>query len=93
MPIGPAFLKGRYTTDCSALMSMALLSTLPMVLVFAVFQCHLVEGIATTGLEQPAGGGAGRPDRMRGWTEPSPAPSPTGGTPWPHPSPTPPCGG
>jgi ABC-type glycerol-3-phosphate transport system permease component len=32
-------------------MSMALLSTRPMVLVFAVFQRYLVEGIATTGLK------------------------------------------
>ena len=51
VPIGLAFLQGQYTTDYSALMSMALLSTLPMVLVFAVFQRYLVEGIATTGLK------------------------------------------
>ena len=51
VPIGLAFLQGQYTTDYSALMSMALLSTLPMVLVFAVFQRYLVEGIATTGIK------------------------------------------
>jgi ABC-type glycerol-3-phosphate transport system permease component len=51
VPVGLAFLQGQYTTDYSALMSMALLSTLPMVLVFAVFQRHLVEGVATTGLK------------------------------------------
>jgi ABC-type glycerol-3-phosphate transport system permease component len=51
VPVGLAFLQGQYTTDYSALMSMALLSTLPMVLVFAVFQRYLVEGIATTGLK------------------------------------------
>jgi alpha-1,4-digalacturonate transport system permease protein len=51
VPVGLAFLRGQYTTDYSALMSMALLSTLPMVLVFAVFQRYLVEGIATTGLK------------------------------------------
>ena len=51
VPVGLAFLQGQYTTDYSALMAMALLSTLPMVLVFAVFQRYLVEGIATTGLK------------------------------------------
>jgi ABC-type glycerol-3-phosphate transport system permease component len=51
VPVGLAFLQGQYTTDYSALMSMALLSTLPMVLVFAIFQRYLVEGIATTGLK------------------------------------------
>ena len=51
VPVGLAFLQGQYTTDYSALMSMALLSTVPMVLVFAVFQRYLVEGIATTGLK------------------------------------------
>ncbi|MDP9391768.1 MAG: hypothetical protein M3P89_10380 [Actinomycetota bacterium] len=50
VPIGLAFLQGQYTTDYSALMSMALLSTLPMVLVLAGLQRYLVEGIATTGL-------------------------------------------
>ncbi len=50
VPIGLAFLQGQYTTDYSAPMSMALLSTLPMVLVLAVLQRYLVEGIATTGL-------------------------------------------
>ena len=51
VPIGLAFLQGQYTTDYSALMAMALVSTLPMVLVFAVFQRYLVEGIVTTGLK------------------------------------------
>ena len=50
VPIGLAFLQGQYSTDYAALMAMALVAVLPVLVVFAVFQRFLVEGIATTGL-------------------------------------------
>lgn len=51
VPIGLSFLQGQYSTDYSALMGMAMLSALPMLLVFFIFQRYLVEGIARTGLK------------------------------------------
>nr|WP_231126400.1 carbohydrate ABC transporter permease [Motilibacter aurantiacus] len=51
LPIGLTFLQGQYTTDYSGLMAMALVSALPMLVVFLVFQRYLVEGISTTGLK------------------------------------------
>ncbi|NHC15597.1 carbohydrate ABC transporter permease [Motilibacter deserti] len=51
LPIGLTFLQGQYTTDYSGLMAMALVSALPMLVVFLVFQRYLVQGIATTGLK------------------------------------------
>ena len=50
VPIGLAFLQGEYGTDYPALMGMALLSTLPILAVFAVFQRQFVEGVARSGL-------------------------------------------
>ena len=51
VPIGLAFLQGQYSTDYSGLMAMALLSTVPVLVVFAVFQRYFVEGIARSGLK------------------------------------------
>ena len=50
VPIGLAFLQGQYGTDYPALMGMALLSTLPVLAVFALFQKQFVEGAARSGL-------------------------------------------
>ena len=50
VPIGLAFLQGQYGTDYPALMGMALLSTLPILAVFAFFQRQFVEGVARSGL-------------------------------------------
>ncbi|WP_369132156.1 carbohydrate ABC transporter permease [Modestobacter sp. I12A-02662] len=50
VPIGLAFLQGQYGTDYPALMGMALLTTLPVVVVFALFQRQFVEGVARSGL-------------------------------------------
>ncbi|QNG39183.1 carbohydrate ABC transporter permease [Geodermatophilaceae bacterium NBWT11] len=50
VPIGLAFLQGEYGTDYPALMGMALLSTLPVLVVFALFQKQFVEGVARSGL-------------------------------------------
>jgi multiple sugar transport system permease protein len=50
VPIGLAFLQGQYGTDYPALMGMALLSTLPVLVVFGLFQKQFVEGAARSGL-------------------------------------------
>jgi len=50
VPIGLAFLQGQYGTDYPALMGMALVSTLPVLAVFALFQKQFVEGSARSGL-------------------------------------------
>ena len=50
VPIGLAFLQGQYGTDYPALMGMALVSTLPILAVFAFFQRQFVEGVARSGL-------------------------------------------
>ncbi len=50
VPIGLSFLQGEYGTDYPALMGMALLSTLPVLVVFALFQRQFVEGVARSGL-------------------------------------------
>ena len=50
VPIGLAFLQGQYGTDYPALMGMALLSTLPVLVVFGLFQRQFVEGAARSGL-------------------------------------------
>ena len=51
LPVGMLFLKGQYTTDQTALMSMSIVSVLPMIAVFLFFQRYFVEGIARTGLK------------------------------------------
>jgi multiple sugar transport system permease protein len=50
VPIGLAFLQGQYGTDYPALMGMALVSTLPILVVFVFFQRQFVEGVARSGL-------------------------------------------
>ena len=50
VPIGLSFLQGQYGTDYPALMGMALLSTLPVLAVFALFQRQFVAGVARSGL-------------------------------------------
>jgi multiple sugar transport system permease protein/alpha-1,4-digalacturonate transport system permease protein len=40
---------GNYKVSESGMMAMSLISILPMLLVFALFQRHFVAGIATTG--------------------------------------------
>ena len=51
VPIGLAFFQDQFSTDYSALMAMALLSTLPVLIVFAFFQRYFVEGVARSGLK------------------------------------------
>jgi ABC-type glycerol-3-phosphate transport system permease component len=51
LPIGLLFLKGQYATDTTALMAMALVTVVPIMLVFLAFQRRFVEGVVRTGLK------------------------------------------
>jgi alpha-1,4-digalacturonate transport system permease protein len=51
VPLGLNLMKGQYFTDWTGLMSMSLLSIIPMLLVFVVFQRYFIQGIASTGLK------------------------------------------
>jgi alpha-1,4-digalacturonate transport system permease protein len=51
LPIGMLFLQGQYSTDVTALMSIAIVSVVPMIAVFVFFQRYFVEGVARTGLK------------------------------------------
>jgi multiple sugar transport system permease protein/alpha-1,4-digalacturonate transport system permease protein len=51
LPVGLAFLQGQYATDYPALMSGALLSSLPVLLLFVLAQRSFVSGLARTGLK------------------------------------------
>lgn len=50
LPVGLAFLQGQESTDYPTLMAAALLSSLPVLLLFAVAQRSFVTGLARTGL-------------------------------------------
>jgi multiple sugar transport system permease protein/alpha-1,4-digalacturonate transport system permease protein len=49
--LGLNMLKGQYNTEWTNIMAIALLSLLPMFVIFMVFQRYLVRGIAGTGLK------------------------------------------
>lgn len=49
--LGLNLLKGQYNTEWTVIMAIALLSLAPMLVIFAFFQRHLVQGIASTGLK------------------------------------------
>lgn len=51
LPVGLRFLQGQYTTDYPALMAGSLLSVLPMLVIFVIFQRYFVEGVARSGLK------------------------------------------
>jgi len=51
VPLGLNLMKGQYFTDWTGLMSMSLLSIIPMMLVFVFFQRYFIQGIASTGLK------------------------------------------
>jgi multiple sugar transport system permease protein len=53
MPVsaGLASLQGQYTTNFPVLMAGSLLASLPVIIVFIVFQRHLMSGIAFTGVK------------------------------------------
>jgi alpha-1,4-digalacturonate transport system permease protein len=51
VPLGLNLMKGQYYTDWTGLMSMSLLSIIPIMLVFVFFQRYFIQGIASTGLK------------------------------------------
>lgn len=51
VPLGLNLMQGPYGTEWSYMMGMALVSILPMLLVFVLFQRYFVQGIAGTGLK------------------------------------------
>ncbi|WP_165063336.1 carbohydrate ABC transporter permease [Marisediminicola senii] len=50
LPIGLLYLKGQSTPDYSASMALTLISVLPMVVLFLVFQRYFVQGFARSGI-------------------------------------------
>ena len=46
LPIGLLYLKGQTTPDYNAIMALALISVVPMVLLFLFFQRYFVQGFA-----------------------------------------------
>jgi multiple sugar transport system permease protein len=50
LPIGLLYLKGQSTPDYSASMALALISVLPMVVLFLLFQRYFVQGFARSGI-------------------------------------------
>ena len=51
VPLGLNLMKGIYFTDWTGLMSMALVSILPILLIFGFFQRYFVQGIARSGMK------------------------------------------
>ncbi|GLX97213.1 ABC transporter permease subunit [Herbidospora sp. NEAU-GS84] len=51
LQVGLLFLKNQYGQDYGSLMAMSLLSMIPMIIVFALFQRHFVEGMARSGIK------------------------------------------
>ena len=51
VPLGLSLMQGQYFTDWTGLMSMSLLSIIPMMLVFIFFQRYFIQGIASTGMK------------------------------------------
>lgn len=51
LPIGLLYLKGQTTPDYNAIMAMALVSVIPMVLLFLFFQRYFVQGFARSGIK------------------------------------------
>jgi alpha-1,4-digalacturonate transport system permease protein len=51
VPLGLNLMKGQFFTDWTGIMSMSLVSILPMLLVFVFFQRYFIQGMATTGMK------------------------------------------
>ena len=51
VPLGLNLLRGEINPDWGNVMVLALLSLLPMLMIFLVFQRYLIQGIASTGLK------------------------------------------
>ena len=52
VPLAINFFRGQYATDFSLLMAGSAISIVPVLIVYAIGQRHIIEGIATTGLKQ-----------------------------------------
>ena len=48
---GLSYLQGQYVTDYPSIMAGALLATIPLIVVYAIFQRQFIEGIALTGIK------------------------------------------
>ena len=48
---GLSYLQGQYITDYPSIMAGALLATIPLIIVYAIFQRQFIEGIALTGIK------------------------------------------
>ncbi|MEZ0325977.1 MAG: carbohydrate ABC transporter permease [Fimbriimonas sp.] len=51
LPVGLSIFQGRYNLEYGITMAAAVLTTLPMIIVFLIFQKRITEGIALTGLK------------------------------------------
>jgi alpha-1,4-digalacturonate transport system permease protein len=51
VPLGLNLFQGQFATEWSFIMAMALLSLVPMLVVFIVFQRYFIEGVAGTGIK------------------------------------------
>ncbi|MGH3090263.1 MAG: carbohydrate ABC transporter permease [Rubrobacteraceae bacterium] len=51
VPLGLNLMKGLYFTDWTGIMSMSLVSILPMLLIFVFFQRYFIQGIANSGMK------------------------------------------
>jgi multiple sugar transport system permease protein/alpha-1,4-digalacturonate transport system permease protein len=51
LPLGLNLLRGDVNPEWGNIMAMALVSLLPMLIIFLVFQRQLIQGIASTGLK------------------------------------------
>lgn len=52
LSVGIAAFQGQYSTDYPLLMASAVLSTIPMLIMFVLLQKHLVSGIALQGVRR-----------------------------------------
>ena len=48
---GLSFLQGQYATDYPSIMAGALLATIPLIIIYSIFQRQFIEGIALTGIK------------------------------------------
>ena len=48
---GLSYLQGQYITDYPSIMAGALLATIPLIVIYAIFQRQFIEGIALTGIK------------------------------------------
>lgn len=51
LPVGLTIFQGRFTTEFGVMMAAAVITTLPMIIAFILFQRRITEGIALTGLK------------------------------------------